>query len=278
MLAGGLLTVALALFAPPRVRVPRTASRSCGAHARYVPPPPPTQPTDRRLLRRGAVIEVWHAGGLCTGNYRGRAPPPSKALVVELDDGSTIRVDSGQVVDVWAYQTAAVPEGTAEWAEVHKASAELLRRLPTHFLDLSPLWKRLLAAKRGARLVRTDAAAEAIFGAVDDLTGPAASTPASERAVAVRRVAAGQLLADEQVLFKHLPVTLSAADDADDRDMMIVDGGGFRPLSRAQADSLAERALTAGLEAVRRGETVAWGSSQVRDRCVITVRCRLITA
>ena len=184
----GLLTVALALFAPLRVRVPRTASRACGAHARYAPPPP-TQPADRRLLQRGAVVEVWHAGGLCTGNYRGRAPPPSKALVVELDDGSTIRVDSGQVVDVWAHATSAVPEGRAEWAEVHKASAELLRRLPTHFLDLSPLWKRLLAAKRGARHVRTDAAAEAIFGAVDEPNRPAASAPISERAVAVRRVA-----------------------------------------------------------------------------------------
>ena len=70
-----------------------------------------------RPLPLHAIVEVWHAKRLCVGNYRGRAPAPSRALLVDLSGGERIRADAGQLVDVWAeHPDAGAPNASSAWA------------------------------------------------------------------------------------------------------------------------------------------------------------------
>jgi hypothetical protein len=205
------------------------------------------------------VVEVWHADGLHVGNFRGRAAPPSRALLVELSSagGSTpvrlvapgggggggdgedlllVKIDAGQLVGVWPPGEPHTPTGPATWAQIHRRAAAILSELPPHVLDLNPLWQRLVSAPAKRRVVTPTQAAEALFtqpggagagrvlgrgvtpiggnrGAsqVRQRSSAAAAAAAAAEALNVfaRRVAAGQLLAGERIMFRRQPLVIA---------------------------------------------------------------------
>ncbi|KAL1499763.1 hypothetical protein AB1Y20_012450 [Prymnesium parvum] len=197
-------------------------------------PPPPLLP-----LPRDAVVELWHDGRLRLANFRGLAES-STALRVELSDGAPLKIDAGQLIDCWERG----PNSTAAWTALHAEAARLLAELPPHMLDLRPLWLQLTTRKGGGWRVTSDAVGAALFGA----------HASGARAPLARRLAAAQLLGDEQTLFKRV----LGEGEGGGGGSVLVRLGGFRALPRAQANSRAEMAL---LEAMRRrlaGEEVRW--------------------
>ena len=207
-------------------------------------------------LRDGSVLEVWHEGSLRFGNYRGRAPS-SSALRVELASGELVKLDSGQLVDLWEPSEpgtggGALPNGTAEWAALQLDAAALLADLPPHMLDLRPLWQSLLQQK-GAKRVTSRQVAASLFA---DAKRAAAAAPAPLAA----RLAAAQLLAEERTLFKRQQGQLSWPEEAGSPPVL-GSARGFKVLPRAQANSRAEVSLLATLERKLAGEEVTWAPS-----------------
>ena len=116
-------------------------------------------------LPASSPAQVWHASAVRVGNFRGEAPAPFRSFVLELSDGKLVKVDEGQLVDVWAeHPSDGAPNGTAAWTAMHARSANLVRQLPPHMLDLRPLWQKLSLAKKHAAPVTTEAVASALFG------------------------------------------------------------------------------------------------------------------
>ena len=178
MFANLLLCVGLTtpLLAPPRSTQPRCPAAVLGPRRAAspgkgqspskpaAPPPPLIEPPPRGTLREGSVVEVWHANSLHVGTFRGRAPSPSRALLVELaappppaassagggggNDGrdGAIKIDAGQLVGVWPEPPASLPSSPSEWAAVHDSAAALLADLPPPALDLRPALPRCLRA------------------------------------------------------------------------------------------------------------------------------------
>ena len=232
VLVGGLVA------SPLRPRPPRISLLTARAVA----------PVSPRNLPNGAVVELWHNGRLCLGNSRGMAT--ARALLVDLSSGEQVKVDGGQLVDVW--EAAEAPTSSAEWREVHNEAASLLGQLPPQVLDLQPLWKELVAQEGGSGCVVSCQVAEALFTGLnlDAAVGWAA-----------RRVAAAQLLGEERVLFKRQQGELippGGGDGASGGAASVLRGGGFKPLPRAQAESRAEGLLLEGLRRTLRGERPEW--------------------
>ena len=141
--ATGLLVAAA--WSPPNILCPRTPLRPArGAILLHA-----GTPSTDSLLCSGAAVELWHEGGLAVGNFRSRAEG-SNALIVELSSGRSIKVDGGQLVDVWAAD-AGYPSTPDGWTSLQAEAAGLLAELPPHMLDLRPLWQRLLTEKAAAR-------------------------------------------------------------------------------------------------------------------------------
>ena len=113
-----------------------------------------------RNLPLGAAVELWHEGRLHVGNVRGLAT--RTALQVELSTGQHIKVDGGQLVDVWP-QLSDVPNGVEAWSAVHAEAATLLRHVPPHVLDLQPVWKRLTMRQGGRTCIGPDNVSSALF-------------------------------------------------------------------------------------------------------------------
>ena len=114
-------------------------------------------------LEAGSAIEVWHQGTLAVGNFRGRAEGSKNALEVELSCGNRIKIDGGQIVDVWAAGDE-TPRTPADWVIVREQASSLLTELPPHMLDLRPLWQRLLTEKAGSKKrVDSDRVARDLF-------------------------------------------------------------------------------------------------------------------
>lgn len=160
----------------------RASQRPRPARATARPPPPPLPPLPGPVaLEWGSVVEVWHADELHVGNFRGRAAPPSRALLVELssaagvdpngqvgqggggDAAVVVKVDAGQLVGVWPLGEVHTPTDPAAWAQIHRRAASLLSDLPPHALDLNPLWQRLVSAPAKRRVITPTGAAEALF-------------------------------------------------------------------------------------------------------------------
>jgi len=129
---------------PPSIRPP-CHNRRCSA-----PPLLGAQRQPTLTLAVDDAVEVWHGNRLCVGNYRARAPPPSRALEVELGCGTLVKVDAGQIIDAWPADSLA-PNSTAEWELLERLSATLLRELPTHMIDLRPFWQQLTIAGKTQR-------------------------------------------------------------------------------------------------------------------------------
>ena len=203
-------------------------------------------------LAPGSVVEVWHADRLRLGSFEGRAPPPSRALLVHLHDGQEkgegeaemIRIDAGQIVDVWPDR----PQHP--WPQVFRRAATMLSELPAHLFDLRPLWQTLLAAPAKRRAVTSTSVADVLFAPLlspsgtprarahpdrahrpaDEVKGigegrrprSGRADPADDETLDgfARRVAAGRLLSEERILFKRQPITLDIvkSDDAVPRE------------------------------------------------------------
>ena len=215
--------------------------------AKAVAPVPP------RALPDGAVVELWHNGRLHLGNSRGLASP--KTLLVELSSGERVKIDGGQLVDVWQ-EDADAPTCVAEWKEVHCAAASLLAQLPPQVLDLQPLWKQLVTRKGGSECLASCQVAEALFDGIEVKEQEAGAVVGR----VARRLAAAQLLAEERVLFKRQQGELLALaqEDADAAPCCILRNGGFKPLPKAQAESRAEGLLLEGLRRTLQGEPANW--------------------
>lgn len=193
-------------------------------------------------LHSGMLVELWHAGGLGVGVFRGRSPTGS-ALLVEVGAENIIKIDAGQLVDVWEGNSESLLHSEAGWAEMHSQAAMLLRELPPHMIDLRPLWKRITEQKvlKGARkVVDSQQVARYLFtSAGQQLLADTSELP--------QRFAAGQLLAEERALFKRIPGSLQPSplgeDSSASGESVWWSGGGFKPLPKAQANSRAEGAF-----------------------------------
>ena len=224
-------------------------------------------------LRVGAAVELWHQGALHVGNFRGRADGSKGALMVELSDGAAIKVDGGQIIDVWevpAAESGAVPTTTAAWAQLHQQASTMLTELPPHMLDLRPLWQRLLNEKGvKKKRINSDRVAQDLFRSphTEQREPDQARRRQSEDVAAVsvtrlaQRLAAAQLLSEERTLFKRIPADVkpaagggggdgaqgSAADGGGSDggvaqtngagDTLLWTAGGFKALPRATASS-----------------------------------------
>ena len=177
-------------FTPPSRAPVASYRRTSLLTAKAVAPVPP------RPLPDGAVVELWHNGRLHLGNSRGLASP--KTLLVELSSGERVKIDGGQLVDVWQ-EDADAPTCVAEWKEVHSAAASLLAQLPPQVLDLQPLWKQLVTRKGGSQCLASYQVAEALFDGIEVKEREAGAVVGR----VARRLAAAQLLAEERVLFKR---------------------------------------------------------------------------
>uniref|UniRef100_A0A6U7IBS1 RNB domain-containing protein n=1 Tax=Haptolina brevifila TaxID=156173 RepID=A0A6U7IBS1_9EUKA len=249
---------------------------SLNAHVRVVPPMAVAPASG--LLTPGSAVEVWHEGRLVVGNFReSMVRSKSCALIVELSCGRRIKVDGGQLVDVWPPDGMghSGPRSPNDWAVLQRQCAALLAELPPHMLDLRPLWKRMLAEK-GAKKLRIDSerVAQELF------SSPHHSGAAPEARLA-QRLAAGQLLADERTLFKRLPVQITASGSDGDQSGEGSGGtcelrwthGGFRVLPRSTASSLAEVALIQAMKerlAVMRAGPVQLEHAPAAERLVRT--------
>ena len=201
------------------------------------------------VLSPGDAIEVWHEGSLSVGNFVGRAADSKKTLEVLLSCGRTIKIDAGQIVDVWSGEGA--PHTPDEWTPVREQCATLLMELPPHMLDLRPLWQRLFT-QRESKNIRLDSSrvAAELFRS-PHAEAARGSRMAESRAASAddavtllgERMAAAQLLADERTLFKRVPVEV-AWPSLDEGDVELRwSRGGFKALPRATASSNAEIAL-----------------------------------
>ena len=228
-----------AAWSPPSILCPRTPLRPArGAILLHA-----ATPSTDTLLCSGAAVELWHEGGLAVGNFRNRAEG-SNALIVELSSGRSIKVDGGQLVDVWAAD-AGYPSTPDGWTSLQAEAAGLLAELPPHMLDLRPLWQRLLTEKAAAReRVDSSRVAQELF------TSPHRQGPSARQRL-VQRLAAGQLLAAERSLFKRVPVELAqwSGDASSAADVPVRWArGGFKVLPRSTSSSQAEASL---IEAMR---------------------------
>eukprot|EP00900_Chrysochromulina_parva_P019751 jgi/Chrpa1/27778/Chrysochromulina_OHIO_Genome00027539-RA len=235
--ATGLLVAAA--WSPPNILCPRTPLRPArGAILLHA-----VTPSTDSLLCSGAAVELWHEGGLAVGNFRSRAEG-SNALIVELSSGRSIKVDGGQLVDVWAAD-AGYPSTPDGWTSLQAEAAGLLAELPPHMLDLRPLWQRLLTEKAAAReRVDSSRVAQELF------TSPHRQGPSARQRL-VQRLAAGQLLAAERTLFKRVPIELAqwSGDAPSAADVPVRWArGGFKVLPRSTSSSQAEASL---IEAMR---------------------------
>jgi len=210
-----------------RARLPELASRP----ARKLRPAAGGRQAVR--LETGAPVEVWLSGELALGNFRGPVDSarPGGALRVELAEGGEVAtVAAEQLVDVWP---GAAPASPAAWHSLTKKATALLASLPPSRTDLAPLAERI-ASERGSRLDTARAARELW-------------TPCKGKAPSLaQRAAAGRLLAAERTLFKRLPAQVGMGDEG-----LVLTGGGFRALPRAQAQSLGETQLVQQLRARR---------------------------
>ena len=257
-----LLLVSLGLLIPPRG--PTIINRRA---------PPVTACATSNLdgasadrLEAGSAIEVWHQGTLAVGNFRGRAEGSKNALEVELSCGNRIKIDGGQIVDVWAAGDD-TPKTPADWVIVREQASSLLTELPPHMLDLRPLWQRLLTEKAGSKKrVDSDRVARDLFRSPHEEANNGRQPPRNGRnkrtaaaSPLAQRLAAAQLLAEESTLFKRLPVEVSKSSDSDEAKVEVLrwSKGGFRALPRATASSRAEMAL---IEAMK-NRLAAGGSS-----------------
>eukprot|EP00966_Prymnesium_polylepis_P107200 2482337-Prymnesium_polylepis.1 len=154
-----LLALAVALVTPlcrRAVHAPRVGVQHVVARAKA-----PVAPAV--ALPEGSAVELWHAGRLNVGNYRGRVEG-SSALRVELADGETIKVDAGQLIDLWESDgPMRLPNSTAEWEKLQTDAASLLADLPPHMLDLRPLWIQLNNQKGGGKRITSDMVASSLF-------------------------------------------------------------------------------------------------------------------
>ena len=234
-------------FTPPSRAPVASYRRTSLLTAKAVAPVPP------RPLPDGAVVELWHNGRLHLGNSRGLASP--KTLLVELSSGERVKIDGGQLVDVWQ-EDADAPTCVAEWKEVHSAAASLLAQLPPQVLDLQPLWKQLVTRKGGSQCLASYQVAEALFDGIEVKEREAGAVVGR----VARRLAAAQLLAEERVLFKRQQGELLALaqEGADAAPCCILRNGGFKPLPKAQAESRAEGLLLEGLRRTLQGEPANW--------------------
>jgi len=233
------------------------ATRSQTLHARRTLSPVcvSSSSSEKKSLRKSSVLEVWHEKGLRVGNFRGHAPLPSKALLIELSSGETITADAGQLVDVWPEcpgHIAAAPNSTSQWAHLLARSSALLRELPPHMLDLRRLWQQVSQMKR--KSISTSAAADIIFA---NVAGHYKVDIVEQLA---RRMAAGQLLANERVLFKRAVPTLVPDSSSDGWHLV---ASGFKCMPRAQANSRAELSLLQSLQKISRGERVSFAASEL---------------
>ena len=246
LVLGGL--VSLGGFTQPSRTPVSPYRRTSVLTAKAVAPVPP------RALPDGAVVELWHNGRLHLGNSRGLATP--KTLLVELSSGERVKIDGGQLVDVW--QEPDAPTCAAEWKEVHSAAASLLAQLPPQVLDLQPLWKELVTLKGGSMCVASYQVAEALFDGIEVKEREAKDGVVVGRVA--RRLAAAQLLAEERVLFKRQQGELLALAQEDDAapPCCLLRNGGFKPLPKAQAESRAEGLLLEGLRRTLQGEPANW--------------------
>jgi len=217
--------------APARVRAPARLPKLASIPARE--PGPAAGGRQAVRLETGAPVEVWLSGELALGNFRGPVDSarPGGALRVELAEGGEVAtVAAEQLVDVWP---GAAPASPAAWRSLTKETTALLASLPPPRTDLAPLAKRI-ASVRGHRLDTARAAGELWTSR----TGKAPSL--------AQRAAAGRLLAADRTLFKRRPAQVEADDEG-----LVLTGGGFRALSRAQAQSLGETQLVQQLRARR---------------------------
>jgi hypothetical protein len=244
---GGLVALGGRFTQPSRTPV-SPYHRTSLLTAKAVAPVPP------RSLPDGAVVELWHNGHLHLGNSRGLATP--KTLLVELSSGERVKIDGGQLVDVW--QEPDAPTCAAEWKEVHSAAASLLAQLPPQVLDLQPLWKQLVTRKGGSECVASYQVAEALFDGIEVKEREAKDGAVVGRIA--RRLAAAQLLAEERVLFKRQQGELLALaqEDSAAPPCCLLRNGGFKPLPKAQAESRAEGLLLEGLRRTLQGEPAKW--------------------
>jgi uncharacterized membrane protein YgcG len=272
MVAGLLYSCIAASFllAPPLRIASQAGCRTTAVHAAA------PAATSSGTLHPGDCVEVWHKGALCVGNYRGRS---KSALLIDLSAGEQIKIDGGQLVDVWDDDGAVYPRDPDEWRQLEQGASTLLTELPPHMLDLRPLWQRLLG-ERGSSKQRVDSArvAEHLFrsphaekeirrsarggegGGKDGgkfgsgkrdggggkggggSGGGGGGGPGKRLA---QRLAAAQLLGEEGTLFKRQPMDVTPAPISDgvDDDVLSWSRGGFRPLPRSTASSRAETVL-----------------------------------
>ena len=218
------------------------------------------------LLAPNSAIELWHEGKLCVGNFKGRVPNSKNALAVELSCGRTIKIDGGQIIDVWESVTA--PSSAADWVPVHEQASTLLTELPPHMLDLRPLWQRLFTEKKKARVDSAIVARELFRSPHAEMARTRQPPKADTTTLGLaERLAAAQLLAEERTLFKRQPVevtgvtpppsTVAESAAGDDAAILLREAGeslrwcrgGFKALPKAQASSRAELVLIDAMKA-----------------------------
>ena len=191
------------------------------------------------LLRKNAPLELWHGNKLRLANFKEQAKD-SAVLKVTLDDGQAITVDRGQIVRVWETGSSEdVPINQFEWNAATASASSLIRELPPHMLDLKHLWGKKL--KKNAKYVfSTDDVADILFKPKQGQN----TQPGVSYYSAARRIAAGQLLAEERNLFKRQRGQMDPDHPCE---------GGFQLIKNAQIQSRTEMSLSEKFRIAREG-------------------------